>query len=317
MSAIELLHPPLLLPFRQTVAFSAMAATGGLARALAPAPDPKASHILMIGDWGWTSMPTASVRLRMPWPRIRSRMRCRARRRSFCWGEFLVRRPRRRPGPHLLHAGRRSLKRCIPRLSFPARRIRSWATMTTSAFQLASARCRPSWIMRSAAGRAWTQPGLWYTFDHIPARAKDPLLHVIALDSNAPGSRVIDALDPVNFTLTAAQWQQQLEWLDAELAKPARAPFRIVLGHHPIFSTLPPRRHRRPGARLGAAPARAQHPRLSRWPGPRPAAPRVRRSSYVLCRFWRRRRGPLRDKNPGEPARAIRTSRVRVRAIWR
>jgi len=216
---------------RQTVAFSAVAAAGGLARALAPAPDPKATHILMIGDWGWTDAdgqrpvadamaaytkqnalkPDALFLLGDSWygdlsggadsPRWQSQF-------EQMYPASLF------PGPAYSIMGNHDYQR----MPHSVNKVEA---------ELAYAKRGQS---------RWTQPGLWYTFDHTPAGAKDPLLHVIALDSNAPGSRVIGALDPVNFTLTANQWEQQLQWLDLELAKPTRATFRIVMGHHPIFS---------------------------------------------------------------------------------
>jgi tartrate-resistant acid phosphatase type 5 len=84
-------------------------------------------------------------------------------------------------------------------------------------------------------GTRWTMPSLWYRFE-FPA--KNPLVTVIALDSNMPSAdgkwdRGTD------FTLTPAQQAEQLAWFTAELEKPRTTPFTIAMGHHPIFSNGP------------------------------------------------------------------------------
>jgi 3',5'-cyclic AMP phosphodiesterase CpdA len=83
----------------------------------------------------------------------------------------------------------------------------------------------------------WTQPALWYSFD-LPA--KDPILRVIALDSNVPMGHKDNGVD---FTLTPAEQAEQLKWFAAELDRYTNAatkpPFLVVMGHHPIFSNGP------------------------------------------------------------------------------
>ena len=78
----------------------------------------------------------------------------------------------------------------------------------------------------------WTMPARWYRFE-FPA--KDPLMTVIALDSNMPfadgsSSRGRD------FTLTQQQQADQLAWLTMELKRPLTTPFLVVMGHHPVYS---------------------------------------------------------------------------------
>ncbi len=216
---------------RQTVAFSAVAATGGLARALAPAPDPKATHILMIGDWGYTNLEgQRQVAAAMATYTKQNSLKPEA---LFLLGDSWY-------GD--LSGGADSprwqtqFEQMYPASLFPGPAYSIMGNHDYQRIPIGVSKVQAELDYAKRGQSRWTQPGLWYTFDHTSAGAKDPLLHVIALDSNAPGSRLIASLDPVNFTLNAAQWQQQLQWLDAELAKPTRAPFRIVLGHHPIFS---------------------------------------------------------------------------------
>lgn len=81
----------------------------------------------------------------------------------------------------------------------------------------------------------WTMPARWYRFE-FPA--KDPLMTVIALDSNMPyadGSSTSGR----NFTLTPQQQAEQLAWLTTELKKPRTTPYLVVIGHHPLFSDGP------------------------------------------------------------------------------
>jgi len=78
----------------------------------------------------------------------------------------------------------------------------------------------------------WTMPARWYRFE-FPA--KNPLMTVIALDSNMPfadgsSSRGRD------FTLTPQQQTDQLAWLTTELKRRRTTPFLVVMGHHPVYS---------------------------------------------------------------------------------
>jgi hypothetical protein len=89
-------------------------------------------------------------------------------------------------------------------------------------------------------GTRWTMPSLWYSFT-FPA--KKPLVTVIALDSNMPSeSGKWDR--GTDFTLKPEQQAEQIAWLKAELEKPRTTPFVIVMGHHPIFSNGPHGDHR-------------------------------------------------------------------------
>jgi tartrate-resistant acid phosphatase type 5 len=84
-------------------------------------------------------------------------------------------------------------------------------------------------------GVRWKMPAKWYRFDLGPAGA--PLVTFICLDTNFPA--ISGGLDKKTKkprgALTAAEEQEQLTWLKTELEKP-RAPFTVVLGHHPLYS---------------------------------------------------------------------------------
>jgi len=84
-------------------------------------------------------------------------------------------------------------------------------------------------------GVRWKMPAKWYRFELGPAGK--PLVTFICLDTNLPA--VSGGFDLLKMnskgSLTAAEEKEQLSWLKTELAKP-RAPFTIVVGHHPLYS---------------------------------------------------------------------------------
>jgi tartrate-resistant acid phosphatase type 5 len=216
---------------RQTVAFSAMAATSGLARAVAPAIDPKAAHILIIGDWGYTKPEgQRQVAEGMAAYTKQNSLKPEA---LFMLGDSWY---GALPGGPDSPRWQTQFEQMYPATLFPGPAYSIMGNHDYQRIPIGVSKVQAELDYAKRGRSRWTQPGLRYTFDFTPTGHKDPLLHVIALDSNAPGSRGIDMLDPINFTLTAAEWQEQLTWLDAELAKPTHAPFRIVMGHHPIFS---------------------------------------------------------------------------------
>lgn len=84
------------------------------------------------------------------------------------------------------------------------------------------------------AGVRWKMPAKWYRTDF---GGDTPLLTMICLDSNLPDVSGKDTKSGkyTRASLTVDEAKAQLEWLKAELAKP-RAPFTLVVGHHPLYS---------------------------------------------------------------------------------
>jgi tartrate-resistant acid phosphatase type 5 len=83
-------------------------------------------------------------------------------------------------------------------------------------------------------GTRWRLPAKWYRFDLGPAAV--PLATVIALDSNLPevsGGR--GKTGKPRESLTEEEAAQQHEWFVGQLQSP-RAPFTIVVAHHPLYS---------------------------------------------------------------------------------
>jgi 3',5'-cyclic AMP phosphodiesterase CpdA len=78
----------------------------------------------------------------------------------------------------------------------------------------------------------WTMPHRWYTAQ-IPKQ--DPLLTLICLDSNFPGSKGIDPW-LWSFVMTKQEHVEQRRWLEEQLARPRSTPFLAVAAHHPLYS---------------------------------------------------------------------------------
>lgn len=84
-------------------------------------------------------------------------------------------------------------------------------------------------------GTRWKMPAKWYRFDLGPEGK--PLATVIALDSNLPsisGGKDKKSGKPRG-SLTEAEAAEQLAWFKAQLGS-QRAPFTIVMAHHPVYS---------------------------------------------------------------------------------
>lgn len=84
-------------------------------------------------------------------------------------------------------------------------------------------------------GTRWRMPAKWYRFDLGPSSS--PLATIIALDSNLPtvSGGTDKKTGKARGCLTEAEASEQHEWLVAELQS-HRAPFTIVMAHHPLYS---------------------------------------------------------------------------------
>jgi tartrate-resistant acid phosphatase type 5 len=218
---------------RQSFAFSALA-TLGTHQTLALAPDPHALHILMIGDWGWggdlsgqRSVASAMVKY--------AQQNSRRTEALFMLGDSWY-----GPLPGGVNDPRwkTQFEDMYPSSVF---NCPAYSIMGNHDYQIMPVnKLEAELAYAKQPGTRWTQPALWYTFD-FPA--KNPIMKVIALDSNVPygdGSPIKNPHgDEIAFTLKPAQYAEQLTWFEAELAAPRKAPFLVVMGHHPIFSNGP------------------------------------------------------------------------------
>jgi tartrate-resistant acid phosphatase type 5 len=83
-------------------------------------------------------------------------------------------------------------------------------------------------------GVRWHMPEKWYRVDLGGAK---PLVTFLAVDTNFPsisGGRNRKTGLPKTH-MSESEVEQQHEWLKAQLAGP-RAPFTVVVGHHPLYS---------------------------------------------------------------------------------
>jgi tartrate-resistant acid phosphatase type 5 len=211
---------------RSTFAFSALAASGNLSHAFAAAPDKAAHHTLMFGDWGREDQYDGQRSVANGMVRYASQNHIKTDA-LFMLGDAWY---------GALDGGvdsprfKDQFESMYPPAAFPGP---AYSIMGNHDYQHMPQNInkRDTELAYSARGNTrWTQPSLWYSFDL-------PNMRVIALDSNV--HHAIKKEDTVNFTLTEQEQATQLAWFKAELAKPTKAPFTVVMGHHPIYSDGP------------------------------------------------------------------------------
>jgi tartrate-resistant acid phosphatase type 5 len=216
---------------RQSFAFSALAGLGALpsfASSRQAGSANGASRLLMVGDWGYENFEAQS--------RVAKAMQAYVRVQGFTT-EALLMLGDNWYGP--LPGGVKDVRwqtqfeEMYPRSVFDCP---AYAIAGNHDYQrMPQSKVAAELEYAKAGGTRWTMPSLWYSFE-FPA--KKPLMTVIALDSNMPRPEGTQAAG-VNFTLTPEQQAEQLAWLAAELEKPRKTPFLVVMGHHPIFSNGP------------------------------------------------------------------------------
>jgi tartrate-resistant acid phosphatase type 5 len=211
---------------RQTFAFSALA-TLGARTGLALPPDRQAHHVLLIGDWGKdgghagqssvaASMVNYAATNHLPVDAL------------FMLGDTWY---GALPGGVDDPRWKSQFEDMYPASAFPGP---AFSIMGNHDYQVMPMPKTEAELAYARRGHTrWTQPALYYSF-HLPA--KDPLIKVIALDSNvSTGHEDSNGF----FTMSASAQAEQLQWFAAEIAKPSPAPFLVVMGHHPIFSNGP------------------------------------------------------------------------------
>jgi hypothetical protein len=79
----------------------------------------------------------------------------------------------------------------------------------------------------------WTMPARWYRFEFPKHK---PLITFLALDSNMPYHNERNGRW---YNLSLQQQADQLVFLEAELKRPRKTPFMAVMAHHPVYSDGP------------------------------------------------------------------------------
>jgi len=216
---------------RQSFAFSALAGLG----ALPSLADPKhggssagGSRLLMVGDWGYENFEAQT--------RVAKAMQDYVKARGFTTEALLMLGDNwygPLPGGVKDARWKTQFEEMYPRSVFDCA---AYAIPGNHDYQrMPQSKVAAELEYAKAGGTRWTMPSLWYRFE-FPA--KNPLVTVIALDSNMPFEN--GTWDKgTDFTLTPTQQAEQLAWLTAELEKPRTTPFLVAMGHHPIFSNGP------------------------------------------------------------------------------
>ena len=214
----------------QTAKFSALALLGSplaLAELPVPAirPDPKSNHILMLGDWGAVTEPGQQIAVANAMKRWATDNSIRPDALLMLGDNFYGEMP---DGVN----SRRWIKQfeqMYPPSFFSGPAYAVLGNHDYETFRGDKVAAELAYTMQSSR---WTMPGRWYS---VKFPKENPLLTLICLDSNIPGSKGYD-LWPWSFVLTKQQQDEQQAWLEAELAKPRTTPFLAVAAHHPLYS---------------------------------------------------------------------------------
>ena len=132
----------------------------------------------------------------------------------------------------------------------------------------------------------WTMPRRWYS---VKLPKEKPLLTLICLDSNFPGSKELD-LWPWSFVLTRQQHDEQQRWVEAELEKPRSTHFLALSGASSSVQQWKASRQSNADRPMGFSVATPRRRSAPLRPRSRSPTPRVQRASHFIRHFWRRRR---------------------------
>ncbi len=211
---------------RRSFAFSLLA--GGAAQGWASPADAGARHALILGDWGWYDNQVAQKAVAGAMVAYAAKLKLKPEALLLLGDSFYGPLPGGVDDPRW----KTQFEEMYPKQAFDCP---AYSVMGNHEYQVLPVnKVEAGLAYAKTPGTRWTQPALWYSYQ-FPA--KNPLMTVIALDSNMPLGKTKSG--GVNFTLTPEQQAEQLAWFKAELAKPRKAPFLTVIGHHPVFSNGP------------------------------------------------------------------------------
>jgi diadenosine tetraphosphatase ApaH/serine/threonine PP2A family protein phosphatase len=216
---------------RQSFAFSALASGVIPVHAFA-APDMKAQHVLMIGDWGNADSQVGQHAVAAAMVRYAKANTLETQALFLLGDNWYGNLSGGADSPRF----KTQFEDIYPASTFPGPAYAVLGNHDYQRIPLTVSKVQAQLEYARRGHTRWTQPHLWYSFD-LHAADKSPLMRVIVLDSNVPHSMM--RFDPVDFALTQSQYDEQLAWFKTEIAKPTAAPFTIVIAHHPIFSNGP------------------------------------------------------------------------------
>ena len=214
----------------QTAKFSALALLSSplaLADLPVPAtpPDPKSNHILMLGDWGTVTEPGQQIAIANAMKRWASDNSIRPDALLMLGDNFYGEMPDGVNSRRWIT----QFEQMYPSTLFPGP---AYAVLGNHDYETFRGNKVEAELAYTRQSYRWTMPRRWYS---VKLPKENPLLTLICLDSNIPGSKERD-LWPWSIVLTRQQHDEQQQWLEAELAKPRTTPFLAVAAHHPLYS---------------------------------------------------------------------------------
>jgi hypothetical protein len=221
---------------RQTFAFSALAAAapglafaqqGGISAKPAPAPDPNAPHMFLLGDWGTDKYPDQQAATAVAMKQWVDQRHIHPEALFMLGDNWYGDMGIGYDSPRW----QRQFEQMYPTSHFPGR---CYAVLGNHDYEhkIASKVDLELGYAASAKGTRWTMPAKWYTFTYPQ---KNPVITFICLDTNLPGMKH-DTFLPWSFEMKKAERDQQDAWFRAQLAKPRATPFVGVVCHHPIYT---------------------------------------------------------------------------------
>jgi tartrate-resistant acid phosphatase type 5 len=188
-------------------------------------PDPKASHLLLIGDWGTVSEPEQQIAVAdgmKHWVAANAiRPDALLMLGDNFYGEL--------PGGVDSERWVRQFEQMYPSSSFPGP---AYAVLGNHDYEKLRGNKVEAELEYAKRKTRWTLPSRWYT---VTLPEENPLITVVCLDSNFPGSKGFFRW-PWSFDMTKEEQEEQQQWLAAELAKPRSTPFLALAAHHPVYS---------------------------------------------------------------------------------
>jgi tartrate-resistant acid phosphatase type 5 len=214
----------------ETAKFSALALLGSplalAERAVSTTiPDPESNHVLMLGDWGTVTESEQQVAVANAMKRWVSNNNICPDALLMLGDNFYGEMPDGVNSPRWI----KQFEQMYPPSLFPGP---AYAVLGNHDYETFRGNKVEAELAYTKQSTRWTMPRRWYS---VKVPKNNSLLTLICLDSNVPGSKGHDFW-PWSFVLTRQQQDEQLQWLEEELAKPRTTPFLAIAAHHPLYS---------------------------------------------------------------------------------
>ncbi len=188
-------------------------------------PDPKSNHLLALGDWGTIREPEQQTAVANAMQRWCSDHGIRPNALLMLGDNFYG----EMPGGVNSDRWIKQFEQMYPSSRFPGP---VYAVLGNHDYEKLRGNKVEAELAYAQRSSRWTMPRRWYV---VKLPQDNPLLTLICLDSNFPGSKGFDPW-PWSFVLTKQQREEQQRWFEAELDKPRTTPLLAVAAHHPLYS---------------------------------------------------------------------------------